>query len=427
MPLKIAEGKANILTTFFTVLLYGLFMYCLQLFLFKCLFFPNIPGTDTLLRFDALSYFDLANNGYTPTLPAHIYQDHSFLFPWIWRIFSVKAFTMSSINLVIYAIGFSLLTSGYKLQTEEKLVWLSLPSMLFMVVPYSEASYFLWDSLCLFALANNNKVLTYVSLVLLPLAGVQAIYLLPGLVIMEVVKNDRQDTLKSILKSLLHYGLPLIIGMLVFASLRASQSGNCFLNFNFIGDSSAIKWGLPKFPFTNSTGSERIAWLSGIALFAGLASLVLLVRQIVQWSRTGKPTEESISIISLAYLPCLLFVFLFHNDTGNSHTDLAGLHRLMMCSPFFFVFLYNYVLKGRSYSNKHILVVCLLSNVVWLAMGAFVHITYIMYFNVASLMIVLYMVQAKKSTTWATMVICIINITLQTILYQQYLSGVIVD
>ena len=427
MPLKIAEGKANLISTFLTVLLYGLFMYCLQLFLYKCLFFSYLPDKETLLRFDALSFFDLANKGYSPTLPAHIYQDRSFLFPWIWRIFSVNTFVISILNLVIYAIGFSLLASLYKLSTDEKLIWLSLPSMLYMVVPYSEATNFLLVALCLFAIAKNYRVLTYVSLILLPVAGMQTIYLLPGLVIMEVVNNSKQEASKSSIKALVNYGLPLIIGMLIFASLRSLQSGNWFLNFNFLGDSSVINWGLPKFPFTNSTGGDRTAWLSALALFAGLTSILLLVKQIRLWAKTGKTSEEPITLLSLAYLPSILFVFLFHNDTGGNHTDLSGLHRTMMCSPFFFVFLYNNVLKGRNYTNKHILIVYLLSNVVWLAMGSFVHITYIMYFNVASLMILLYMVQAKKSNTWATMVICIINITLQTILYQQYLSGVMVD
>ncbi len=427
MPLKVAEGKANIVTTFFTVLMYGLLMYCLQLFLHKCLFFFYAPEQETLLRFDAQSFHDLANNGYTPTLPGHMYQDHSFLFPWIWRIFSVNAFVMGIINLVIYATGFTLVTSLCKVTTDEQLIWLSLPSMLYMVIPYSEATNFLMGALCLFAIASENKILTSTTLLLLPLAGVQAIYLLPGLIIMEVVNNNRQEVVKSCLKALVKYGLPILAGLFVFASLRSLQSGNWFLNFNFIGESPVIKWGIPKLPFTNSTGGDRTAWLSGLALFASLTSLLLLIKQLRQWTKTGKTSDGPLVILSLAYLPCILLVFLFHNDTGNNYTDLSGLHRIMMCSPFFFVVVYNYVLKGRDYNHKDILIVFLLSNVVWLAMGSFVHLTYILYFNVASVMIILFMVQAKKSNTWTTMLICIINLTLQTLLYQQYLSGVMVD
>ena len=128
MPLKIAEGKANIITTFFTVLLYGLFMYCFQMFLYKSWFFTNFPVRESLFRYDAPNFYELANKGYTPEIPSHLFQDQSFLFAWIWRVFTVDAFVMSSINLVIYAIGFSVVSSLYKLSTDEKLIWLTLPT-----------------------------------------------------------------------------------------------------------------------------------------------------------------------------------------------------------------------------------------------------------------------------------------------------------
>jgi hypothetical protein len=333
---------------------------------------------------------------------------------------------MCLLNLVLFAVGFAVIASVFNLSLNEKFIWITTPSLYFMLAPYSEAWLFLFTSCALFGIYHSKRWHIWLALFLAVLTRPSLLGLLPALIIMELLARGKKDFLKSIGKCCLNYVPPFVLGIVVLIILHNQYAPTQSLQWLFPGFAGG--WHLPSLPFGNTTGGNKIAWLTSLAMLVCCVSLMALLGKIFKWLFKNESQPAKVEILTMAYLPVVLFTFIFWgpvNDRGI--TTLVGLHRSVFCTAFLFVFLYHFIIREHKYRLGHFIAMFLLSNLIWLGMGAYVHLTYVLYFNFGSLLMLVYMGYANKKGEWQNMAIVMVNIVLQTMLFQQYLQGVFTD
>ncbi len=139
---NLSPGRKEYVQTFLLVVLYAAGFYGLQFFLYSAGMVQGIPNETNLTAWDAHFYKFIVDNGYkSPLEPAHM----AFfpLFPFIWKLSHVGVWGICVVNIVLFAIGFSVLSGLFKLNSQNKILWLSIPAIYFTFIPYTEALFFL--------------------------------------------------------------------------------------------------------------------------------------------------------------------------------------------------------------------------------------------------------------------------------------------
>jgi len=128
--------RKDFFPAFLMTLGYGFVFYFVQFFIYKIGVTFLLPDDITLARWDAPIYRDVSTHGY-----------HSrdvgvmVLFPMIWRILHVGYSGIAIANFILFAAGFSLICSICRVSANERFLWLTTPSLYFMWVPYTEATF----------------------------------------------------------------------------------------------------------------------------------------------------------------------------------------------------------------------------------------------------------------------------------------------
>ena len=123
------------INTFTLVVAYGLFIFCLQMFLYKIGITTVWPGTAALRSWDAAVYEEVSKIGYYYVNEQKSNGGVFILFPWVWHLLHVGIVGISMVNLLFFATGLTILTNIYPVNSNEKVLWLTTPSLYFMWVP----------------------------------------------------------------------------------------------------------------------------------------------------------------------------------------------------------------------------------------------------------------------------------------------------
>lgn len=418
--------KENKLSPFFMVIVYSVCFFSIQFFLNKIGFLPNAPDEQNIALWDVGWYRNIATNGYVHT-DGSSNTGFFILFPLIWKISHLSVWGISILNILFFAIAFTILVNLYPVTTADKLVWLSIPSLYFIFIPYTEALFFLLMSLCFYGMVHKKKWLIWFSLFLVSLTRATTVFLIPSFLVMELVTNQRAHWLKAIKTYFLTYAWPLIAGLYLFIWYQYKVTGIWFEYFQQQANGWGHKFSMPAFPF-NSVAGDKTIWVSALAMFVALIALFFILRIFIKWLAKNIISEDKLLVLSLCYLPIILMLTVFFNPIwGSNTTNLMGMHRYTFATPFFFVF-FHYLTQNRpAYKVKDYLVVLLLSNVVWLSMGSYKHIQYLLFFNFNTLIIYLYMLYANKKLNWVVPAIFALNIILQIFLFQQFIGNLYPD
>ena len=411
---------------------YGFALFFIQFFLQKAGLASNVPEQASLMRYDANVYESIMQKGYE-------YPDERcnntgcyILFPMFWRLLHLGAVGIGLVNIVLFAIGFGIVCRLYKTNTTEKILWLATPSLYFMAVPYTEALFCVLCALSFYGIAANNRWLIWISLFLMSLTRATAIFLLPSLFIMELLANHKRSLLRVIRTYIVEFAFPVVLGLAVFVVIQYVQVGIWFAYFKQQIKYLGHEWAMPTLPFSNFFGEQRITWLSGLAMLVCVVALMLLAGHIYRWVRKDEVVGDRVLTLTLTYLPVTLLCIIFCNPTwGSNTTNLLGLHRYTLGTPFIFVFL-HYVAGGkRIYLPGHFIVMFFVCNIVWLSMGSYVHLQYWLFWNFVTLIVFAYMLfnnaPLQKRYEWIPLVLIAFNILVQVHLFQQYLSNQFTD
>lgn len=110
----------------------------------------RLPPTDQLLEtWDVRLYWDIAKRGYSWHEDEQSNVAFFPAFPYIWRYTSANVYGISGLNVLFFVAGALLLARAMNLSSRELMLSLSMPSLMFMYVPYSEALFFLFSAIAL--------------------------------------------------------------------------------------------------------------------------------------------------------------------------------------------------------------------------------------------------------------------------------------
>lgn len=420
------SNKKEWVNTFFLVSGYGLFLLCFQCFLYRAGFVTIFPNSETLLKFDASVYLDIAKHGYSYPDPVSNNTGCYVLFPWVWRLLRVGVLGVCLFNLLFFSIAFTLFTYIYPVSSTDKLLWLTIPSLYFIVAPYTEALFCLLTVISFYGIVKDKVWIIWIGLFLVSLTRATAVFLIPSLLIMELLTNDRKDVFKTFITYLVKFAFPTIAGFFTFAWIQYYDTGIWFVYYKQQIRCLGHKWAMPILPFSNLIG-DKITWLSALAMLACVAALIIIVIKFFRWLFNNEKNSDKIFILTLSYLPVILFTMIFCNPAWGGTTNLLGLHRYTFCTPFIFVFLYHFTSGKHNYRIKDFLYMFVLCNLVWLSMGSYRDKQHLVFYNFNTLLVFGFMLYANKKTNWIAIALTAVNFFLQAYLFQQYLQGAFTD
>ncbi|RYF83586.1 MAG: hypothetical protein EOO03_15365 [Chitinophagaceae bacterium] len=408
------------LKAFVFALCYGFAFLFLQYFFSKTGFLIK-PDTHNLVSWDAGYYKIISESGYDERSES---MGFFILFPLIWKMSMAGVWGVVYLNIVLFAAGFALLCSAL----EEKdnslwLLWLTLPSVFFAFVPYSEATFFFFGSMIVYALRKRKNGLLWIALFLISLVRATGVFLIPAFLAAELLSNPARLWWRSVLVSLYRHALPMLLALGLFIVWQYHQTGIWFAYFK----KQAQHWGhtfsWPGLPFSNIENAEsRYHWLSALALLIDVVALSFIIWQGLRWLK-GRDTRDKDLLVSAGYLTMVLIsVLLLNPKYGGTNTMIMGAHRYTFATPFLFVFVQFWYRQQLTW--KQILLFMLLANGFFLLFGTydlqnkFTHVGAIN--NLLLLAFLLYARFPKRY--WLVMGIVSINFFMQMHYFQQFIS-----
>lgn len=413
--------RKDYLKPFFTAFCYGICFYLLQFLLHSMHIVPNVPDATKLLYWDAQWYQSIVKNGYQYSEAGFSNSGFFILFPLLWKMLHLNPWTVSLLNIGLFASAFSIFSSMYKLTGTNRLVWLTFPSIYVAFIPYTESLFLLLVTIAMWGIVRHKHYVVWVSIFLLSLTRPVAAILVPAFFITELITNPPKDWLLSIRNALLVYILPLLIGLALFIWYQYRATGVWFAYFK----QQEMHWGhsfaLPTLPF-NSMFGLRMLWLNAAALCLGFIALLLLIRLGWQWILKSAVSKDKLFILSCLYFVGISLVTILFNPTWvvNS-TNIYDLHRYAFVTPFFWVLLHRFTITN-TYKPIDYLKVLLLVNIFWLTCHHYQHIQKFLYFNGVSVIILLYLLQTHKNMKWLPWVIIAFNLTVQVYIFQCFIG-----
>jgi hypothetical protein len=419
--------KNDMLHTMAVVVGYGLCFQLLQLFLYKTCMVRELPSAETLLRYDSNVYQHVAENGYVYTHPKFNNTGVFILFPWLWRLLHVGVVGICIVNYLLFGAGFTVLARLYKIDTVEKLLWLSIPTVYIMMIPYSEALFFVLMAICLYGIEKGSRAIIWSTLFLASLTRATSIFLLPSLLVMEAVCGNRQPWHRILLSYVDLYVVPIIGGLLFFIWYQHHAIGIWFAYFIQQQKYEGHEFAIPILPFSSGEGF-RMMWISALAILVGTFSIIGIVLKLKSRFRNQMPEPDKLLVLSMGFLGATLLKTIFYNPIWGTYTTLTiGINRYVFATPFFYVFLYYVFNPRKAFTPWHYLAVFALSNTVWLTCGSYVHIISFLFYNSLTGIVFLYMKNSDKKSAWPAMVLMAFNLCMQTFMFQQYLANLYLD
>jgi hypothetical protein len=391
-------------------------------------FIDNLPLAKNLYNFDVGWYKSIEAEGYKFIANQQCNVAFFPFFPYLWRFTYLSIIGISLLNAVMFFCGLILLTNEFNIKTKEILLFISLPSLMFMYVPYTEATFFIFGSLLLIGLNRNSTLLVLIGLYVCCITRSATLLFFPAIIFMELIYNPsvKVEFVERLKKIAMYIG-SVLLAMLTVALIQWYQTG---VWFPFLGVHKY--WNhvlqLPALPLT-TWGGHRMLWIDGPALWVGLVAGIccafLLVKKIT--NKYSLLSSDRAFIFSVGYLiGASAFVLLFQ---GGAIT----LHRYIFATPFFLIFfisaLHSNLLKFISIP-KTLGWLILPTLLFWFFLGAYTkldrmtHLQTVLYFLILTLYIMAYgFINKSKIGPYATMFIYFLNLTLQLFLLNNFFRG----
>ncbi len=416
------ENNKLFLNSFLLAFGYGIGFHLLLYFLFQREILPHLPGYRNGLPFDSAWYEEIVRRGYKYYNGAQSNSAFFPMLPLIWKLSHLGPRGMGILNLIFFSAGFAIFNLLYKLDSQARFLLLTIPSIYFVWVPYTEALFILFNTIFLFGLIKNKRWAMWAGLFLVSLTRPSCMVLGVALLFMELLTNSNKSWLIALRKFLIDYAIPLLVGLSVFIVYQYLSTGVWFAFFK-AEQNWGGKFSWPTFPLTNPMG-HKLLWLDAIALFLGLVALLVLLKYCINWLIKNTVTKDKLFVLSCLYITGMCLVtLLFSPKWGTNTTNVLDIHRFVFVSPFFWIFFYRYINSSVLYKPIHYVGVLILSNVFWLLFSHYSNIESFLYFNSASAYLIIYMLLPDKRLMWVPLVIAAINILLQTQMYEWFFSG----
>lgn len=393
----------------------GVIIYCLAMALILALLHAMglAPGfrTETLLRFDALHYAGIMQNGYASESSAFFP-----LFPTIWRLSHLGAVGISLLNGLIFLVATALLVRELRTDLRAVLVFMSLPCMFFLFVPYTEATFFTGAALLLVALRRQWPLLAATGLLWSAMARPSFTALLPALIITIIIGPG--PAMRKAGQAAL-YTAACLVALLVVIMVQSAETGDPW-GFYKAQAEFGNTFKLPGLPLTSWAGGSVVR-LDAVALLAGVACAVVLLNAMRK-RYLGKPSALPAEVLlSAGYVAGIAAIALLLR--GGS---LYSLNRFIFATPFALVLIAHYVSAPQRMAPRTMLVVFLAVSAYFLLFASFVHIQTFLWFSAIALHVTLLLFALGRRDTWgdrAFIAWMIAAVAIQVFYVQRYLNG----
>ena len=291
----------------------------------------------------------------------------------------------------------------------------SVPCLIFMFLPYSEAVFFLSCTILIAGLQKNNYALLIAGTFLAGLTRPVSTVFIPAFIVLSILaQGNPANEIRSSLKMI----LVCLLSLLVVFVIQYFQTGEWFSFFRI-----QKEWGnylrLPSLPL-NSWAGGFILRLDSIAFFTGISSLAYLIFLFMKKIRHEQITVSRPVVFSLCYLALLTFIILF--TRGGV---LNSLNRYLFCSVFFIIAL-NEILTRKIFSTRNALILFFLSGLCWLIFGSYVHIQTTLKFMLLTVYLLLLLCSSSENRNirnagYFSVMAC--NVFFMVLFFHRFLAG----
>lgn len=403
-----------------------LFFSCiLYLFLYQIGEIKQLPTNTNLVNWDAGIYLGIKENGYSlnnETLAGN--TGFYPLFPYLWSFLNVSPIGISLINLAIFLLSLQWITKTYSISAKTLLLFLSIPSISFFVLPYAESIFFLFSALLLIGWKKNNNLLIIIACIFAGITRPSILYFIPAVCFVFAYNWISGNLEKSKISSLLIILLSTFIGILLSFFIYYKTTGDPFAFFRMRENGNSFSW--PVFPLTTWRGT-KLLWLDGLSFTICLAVITYFIKLIydILFKKSRKVSVERFEILfPIGYFIITTIHILFFNiKDSTGHTSLLGLNRFVFATPFFLLLL-NHTQQINNISSKFRNWILLITALGMSLIGVFHpdnfpnHLRPAIYISIIS---IYWINQFKINQSWV--VLYIINTILQVIIFGKFLQG----
>lgn len=404
------------------------------LFMFYCILsflglIKNFPTNETLLQWDVGWYKSIVENGYSFNLGKQSNVAFFPLFPLVWKTTLLSPLWISVVNLIILLTGMLILQRTFNLVRRDLLLLLSIPSLFFCYVPYSEAIFFFAGSLIIYGLKKENWI-AVIGIFIACMTRSSSLMFIPIILFAKLYNFTPNKSNRKLIGETILLILSAIVSTLLAQYIQFLESGEFFTLFKTQKEWNRIL-ALPKLYLTTWDGA-RLIWLDGLAFLVGIISMSLCIVFLIKKYFNKQKTISSNILFSLGYLSLVtIVVLLYSGEDGKGGTTLLSLNRYVFSTPFFTVFLIKLLQRDRL-NKKVILHFIIVSLIVWSLFNMLGNLDNLLeffktkiYFGIIFLYSMVYLIITNsnyKNQFWSGLYV--LNVLLQIYLFNAFLNGV---
>jgi hypothetical protein len=335
------------------------------------------------------------------------------LFPLLWKLSGINAMGISIFNSVIFGVSAGWIAYKFRLRLFEFLLLLSLPSLLFMTLPYAEAIMFFLGTLYLVFMSKKMFLPELVCLFLMTLSKPTATVLIPTIILAEVfLRQEGRVDLRRILYSV----SVILIATCCALYVQWIDTGDWTYFFQ-----SQQAWGnyfrLPRLPLDTWNHNEVI-WLDFASLLICVIAGIVLFSAFINKSLLKKVDKST--VYALFYLTGTgMFVLLFRGG------DLFSLNRFVIATPYLFFAIHG--LKSIVHDmrlRKFIFSVFVCGVLLSLCFGSYLHIRSLISYLLVLLFFILVLVSYYwKQRVYLNAIVLMLLITISVFFRYAILKG----
>lgn len=384
----------------------------------------QLPDLGTLVHWDAGIYETIQKQGYQWSDQGSM-RGAGFLplFPMTWRLLGLNPIGISIVNFVLFASCFIWLGKAYRLSTKVKLLYLSVPSLIFLFIPYAESFFFFSCTLILVGWKKEKTWLIVTGFFLGCLARPSYLYFYPALVFTVLIWTRTGLMVGGTRKNLVIAILASIIGFLLNLIAYEFYTGEALSFFQQRADGNGFSW--PVLPLTTWRGS-RLLWLDGLAFMVAAACTFKALALTYHTIRNNANPEklDFALLFTLGFIGTSTIHILFFNITDPiGGTSLMGINRFVFATPFFLLLLHYYYPEERT-SRHRLKVIALVTLALLILIGVFLPRNFPNHLRPAVYLILMATFWAyRHRLRWSWKAIYLLQTVLQVIIFGKYLDG----
>lgn len=328
-----------------------------------------------MLHWDAELYYKIKENGYDLQSAGGEYIFAFFpLFPLIWSITHMTPTLLIFFNYMLFLASIILIVRYFNIQDDEKrnlYVVLSIcsPMLVVFLIPYSEGIFMITTTVALWGIYRNKYLVYFTAALLMSMTRSSVTIIIAALLVTEIYFLLGHRSIVYFLRAFGWKVLPIIIGVFVVSIIQRSYGSDSIFKFLEAQKYWGFQFQIPN--HLTDWAHEQFGTNMSLLLLVLPLSCIYLTFQGFKKIRNNREDpevktssfkdykREYLFVFSLLYMSGIILSILFFR--GGS---LNGISRYILCTPFYYVMLFQLKdkLSGFKAIKKALVFILLLST-----------------------------------------------------------------